>query len=135
MAAVYQYEDYLKNDKILSFEEAMEIQKKMAEEIGMDEDAMDLYSELIETSIQYIQIRAKWSILSKTERGDLDQTRALTHNSLIVKFNQLARYLKKQGKEAAWRDQLGYKEDDKMNRKRIGDMGCFLAFVHGVNAR
>ncbi|MCC8127646.1 MAG: hypothetical protein LIO92_09645 [Clostridiales bacterium] len=135
MAAVYQYEDYLKKDKILSFEEARDIQKKMAEEIGTDEDALDLYKDLIETSIQYIQIRAKWSILSKTERGDLDQTRTLTHNSLIVKFNQLARYLKMQGKEASWRDQLGYEEDDKMNRKRVGDMGCFLAYVHGIHTR
>ena len=40
-----------------------------------------------------------------------------------------------QGKAALWRDKLGYEEYDKLNRKRIGDMGCYLAFIHAINAR
>ena len=47
----------------------------------------------------------------------------------------LARYLKQQGKVAAWRDALGYEEDDQYNRKAIGDFACYLAFVNGINAR
>lgn len=46
----------------------------------------------------------------------------------------LARYLKQQGKTAAWRDELGYEEDDPYNRKAIGDFACYLAFVNGINA-
>ena len=56
-------------------------------------------------------------------------------DGLIVKFNQLARYLKMQGRTAAWRDALGYEEDDPYNRKTIGDFGCWIAFVDSVNAR
>ena len=46
-----------------------------------------------------------------------------------------ARYLKQQGRTAAWRDELGYEEDDPYNRKAIGDFACYLAVVNGINAR
>lgn len=73
--------------------------------------------------------------MSTEEKMDKDSSRTFCHNSLIVKFNQLARYLRMNGMNAGWRDLLGYEEDDKINRKRIGDMGCFIAFMHGINAR
>ena len=45
--------------------------------------------------------------------------RSACHNSLIVKFNQLA--LKMQWTNAAWREVLKYEEDRSYSRKRIGD--------------
>lgn len=62
-------------------------------------------------------------------------SRTSCHNSVIIHFNMLARYLKKNGKAAVWRDELGYEEDDSYNRKAIGDFACYLAFVNGINAR
>lgn len=43
--------------------------------------------------------------------------------------------LKMQGKSAAWRDTLGYEDQDKYFRKRIGDFACYLVFVNSVLAR
>ena len=69
------------------------------------------------------------------EKMDKDSSRTSCHNSLIVKFNQLARYLKSQGRAAVWRDTLGYEEDNKYFRKRIGDFACYLVFVNSLLAR
>lgn len=129
------YKDYLKSECALPFEEAISIHEEMNEEIGNDTDAIELYEELIQKAIEYSLIREKWTTMSTEEKADADQGRTFKHNSLIVKFNQLAKYLKMQGKAALWRDKLGYEEDDKLNRKRIGDMGCYLVFMHAINAR
>lgn len=42
---------------------------------------------------------------------------------------------KMQGCEAKWRDELGYEEDDRYNRKAIGDFACYLVFVNSIHAR
>lgn len=132
---IYQYEEYVKKEKALTFEEEILIHHEMCKEIESDPDALELYEELVIKSIEYAMIRAKWTLMSVEEKRDMDESRTSKHNSLIVKFNQLARYLKMKGMSASWRDLLGYEEEDKINRKRIGDMGCFIAFVHGINAR
>ena len=72
---------------------------------------------------------------SREEKQDKDSSRSASHNSLIVKFNQLARFLKMQGKTAAWRDTLGFEEDDKYNRKRLGDFACYIVFINSISAR
>lgn len=129
------YEDYLKYELVLPIHEATMIHNEINQEIGTDEEALELYEELVQKAIEYSFIRARWTIMTTKEKADADQGRSLKHNSLIIKFNQLAKYLRMQGKPALWRDRLGYEEDDKMNRKRIGDMGCYLAFIHAINAR
>ena len=40
-----------------------------------------------------------------------------------------------QGKTAAWRDTLGFEEDDKYNRKRLGDFACYIVFINSISAR
>ena len=54
---------------------------------------------------------------------------------MIIKFNMLARYLKMQGRDTGWRDKLGYEEEDKLYRKKIGDFACYLVFVNSINSR
>ena len=68
-------------------------------------------------------------------RMERDSSRSSCHNSLIVKFNMLAKYLRIQGKEACWRDELGYEEEDKYYRKTIGDFACYLVFINSISAR
>lgn len=102
---------------------------------GNDEDAIELYDEIVEKACEYAEIRAKWTLMDKEWKMDAEPGRTAKHNSVIIKFNQLARYLKMQGKEAAWRDMLGYEEDDRYNRKTIGDMACFLTYIYGINGR
>lgn len=129
------YEEYLKEPKSLDFESELKIHREMLEEIGTDPDALELYEELLQASARYAGFRSQWLLWSRAEKMDQDGSRMACHNALIVKFNQLARYLKMQGKEASWRDVLGYEEDDRYNRKRLGDFGCFLAFINGINGR
>ena len=129
------YEDYLPAEKSLTLEEMAALQQDMISEMGNDEDAIELYEELIATATRYMQFRASWLLWSREEKLAQDPGRTSCHNSLIVKFNQLARYLKMQGKSATWRDKLGYEEDDPYFRKRIGDFGCYLVFINSINSR
>lgn len=132
---VYTYEEYLNMSKSISFEKCLEIHKMMIEEIGNDNDAIELYDEIIEKAVEYVALRAKWTFMDKQWKIDQDSSRTRKHDALIVKFNQLERCLKMQGKEAKWRAMLGYTEDDPFNRKAIGDMACFLIYIHGINSR
>lgn len=129
------YETYLLMEKSLSREDMVRLHHEIISEIGSDSDALELYVELVETSTRYAAFRAKWPLMSKEEKMDADPSRSACHNSLIVKCNQLARYLKMQGKAASWRDVLGYEEDDKYYRKRIGDFGCYLVFINSISSR
>lgn len=129
------YAEYLNTPKSLSVEKMQNLHELMIKEIGTDEDALDIYSELLEKATQYAAFRAEWFLWDKQTKMERDASRSCCHNSLIVKFNMLAKYLKLQGKEATWRDELGYEEDDKYNRKAIGDFACYLVFVNSINAR
>lgn len=129
------YENYLPAEKGLSLEDMVQLHKDMAAEIGSDTDSLELYEELVETAVRYASFRAQWLLWSREEKLAKDSSRSACHNSLIVKFNQLARYLKMQGKAAVWRDKLGYEEENPYYRKRIGDFGCYLVFINSINSR
>ena len=106
-------EKYMEEPHSLSMEQMQDIHRKLIEEIGKDPDAVELYEELIAVATRYAAIRAGWQQLSREEKMDRDPSRTSCHNSVITHFNMLARYLKMQGKQAEWRDSLGYEEDDK----------------------
>ncbi len=129
------YENYLSAPLNLPIGEMARLYAGMAEEIGDDPDALELFEELMENAVRYASFRASWLLWSPAEKADRDASRSACHNSLIVKFNQLARYLKQQGQTAAWRDTLGYEEQDRCFRKRIGDFACYLVFVYGISGR
>ena len=125
----------MKQPKAIIFEKMQMIHAEMFAELGADMEALELYNELMKVATRYAAIRANWLLLSREEKNEQDSGRTSCHNSVIIHFNMLARYLKQQGNTAAWRDKLGYEEDDPYNRKAIGDFACYLAFVNGVNAR
>lgn len=126
------YIEYLKNTDALSLEAMNNILYEILDEIKNDEDATELFDELLEKAIKYTEIRAKWNLMNGSERAEADAGRTMCHDSLIVKFNQLAKYLRINGKSAGWRDQLGYDDSD---RKRIGDFAAYLVFVSCLNTR
>ena len=129
------YEEYLKQPKAITFGKMQIFHAEMLAEIGADTEALELYDELTKIATRYATIRANWLLLSREKKSEQDSGRTSCHNSVIIHFNMLARYLKQQGKTAAWRDELGYEEDNPYNRKAIGDFACYLAFVNGINAR
>ena len=125
----------MKQPKAIIFEKMQMIHAEMLAELGADMEALELYNELMKVATRYAAIRANWLLFSREEKNEQDSGRTSCHNSVITHFNMLTRYLKQQGKAAAWRDKLGYEADDPYNRKAIGDFACYLAFVNGVNAR
>ena len=129
------YEEYLKQPKAITFEKMQMIHTEILAEIGVDVEALELYDELMKVVTRYAAIRANWLFANREEKNEQDSGRTSCHNSVITHFNILARYLKQQGKTAAWRDELGYEEDDPYNRKAIGDFACYLAFMNEINAR
>lgn len=129
------YEEYIKPPKAQPFEQMQAIHKQIVLEVGNDPDALGLYDDFIKVATRYAAIRANWLLLSREEKLDQDSGRTSCHDSVITHLNMLARYLKQQGKTAAWRDELGYEEDGSYNRKAIGDFACYLVFVNSINAR
>ena len=129
------YQEYLQQPKAISLDLMQDLHSQILAEIAGDDDAEEIYDELMAQATRYASFRANWLLWDRQEKMDRDDNRTSCHNSLIVKFNMLARYLRMQGKEACWRDTLGYEEDDKYNRKTIGDFACYLVFVNSINAR
>jgi len=135
MATIATYEDYLNEKSSLTLEEMQEIHNLMAEAAYIDEDAQELYNDLLNAAIKYADIRANWQLLSREEKQEKDASRTACHDAVIVNLNAFCRYLNLQGKETVWRDTLGDEEADPYNRKRIGDFACYLTFISGLFAR
>ena len=129
------YKSYIDMPKALSFDEAVKIHEEMLLEIGDDETAMEIYTEICEKAARYSGFRSRWLLMSKEEKADTDPSRTACHDSLIICVNKLARYLRMRGKEAAWRDELGDETADPYIRKRIVDFGIYVALINGLNAR
>lgn len=102
---------------------------------GFDETVGEIYTEICKKAARYLRFASKWLIMSKEEKADADPSRTACHDSLIICINKLARYLRMNGKPAAWRDELGDETSDPYIRKRIGDFGCYIALINGLNAR
>lgn len=129
------FANYLKEPYALGFDEMQLLHDDLLDEIGNDPDAIELYEDLIDVATRYAAIRAGWQRLSREEKMDTDSSRTSCHNSVIIHFNMLARYLRMQGKKASWREQLGDDEQNRYCRKTLGDFGCYIVFVNSICAR
>lgn len=128
-------EEYDGMELSIPMESMAALHRDMLAEIGTDEDALELYEELVQQANRYAVFRSSWMLWSREEKMENDASRTSCHDSLIVKFNQLAKYLGIIGKETQWRKELGFTEDDPFNRKRIGDFACYIVFVNSICAR
>ena len=131
---IYTYENYRGLDRWISIEDCQRIHLEIEEEMGDDPEAAELYDELIETCIDYSGMRSSWTIHDADWRNAHDSTRTIYHDSVITAMNVLARFLRMNGKTAAWRDFLGNNEKGP-DRKRVGDFACYLVYIHGINGR
>ena len=129
------FADYIKEPYALEFDQMKMLHEDLLSEIDDDTDTIELYEELIDAAKKYAAIRAKWGRMTREEKMDTDSLRTSHHNSVIIHFNMLARYLRMQGKKAAWRDALGDDEGNRYYRKTIGDFGCYIVFVNSICAR
>ena len=129
------FADYIKEPYALEFDQMKMLHEDLLSEIDDDPDTIELYEELIDAATKYAAIRAKWGRMTREEKMDTDSLRTSHHNSVIIHFNMLARYLRMQGKKAAWRDALGDDEGNRYYRKTIGGFGCYIVFVNSICAR
>ena len=129
------YEEYLGMETTLTFEDMQDIHSQMIADVGTDADALEIYMELIDASTKYADMRAKWLTLDREKKIEMDSRRTSCHDSVIVKFNMLAKYVRMQGKNAQWRDRLGDEKENSYNRKRIGDFACYMVFINSLNVR
>ena len=129
------FADYIKEPYALEFDQMKMLHEDLLSEIDDDPDTIELYEELIDAATKYAAIRAKWGRMTREEKMDTDSLRTSHHNSVIIHFNMLARYLRMQGKKAAWRDARGDDEGNRYYRKTIGDFGCYIVFVNSICAR
>ena len=116
------YENYLKMPDDLEFEQAMKVYEELLEENLEEDEIYDkLWDHALHCMIDYGSLRAHWKITPKTDRSNDDRT--VMHDSVIHSLDELAAYTKEHGKEAKWREELGYQ------RKRIGDFACYVSLI------
>ena len=126
---VYTYQDYKGRVNEITIEECMELHQMIKSEIRDDEEAEEIYADLLEKALDYIPYRVLWTYKDREWRNRYDESRTMCHDSMITHFNMLARYLRQQGRSAEWRDKLG---DD---RRRIGDFAGYLVYVQSIGGR
>ena len=135
MEAMNSFETYLGERYSLSWDEMIKCHEMMLVEIQNDVDAKELYGDVIECATRYAAYRANWGIWSREKQMEHDESRSMCHDSLITKFDILARYLRTIGCQAEWRESLGDVKKDPTYRKRIGDFACFLVFINSLSMR
>lgn len=128
------YGTYVNEKEFLTLEEMTKIHSQILLSID-DIDAQELYDEYVHACVRYANFRERWSIISREEKLNIDSDRTSAHNMVIIKINQLSRYLKSLGKDVSWRDNLGDEVGNPYMRKRIGDFACYVAFVCALNSR
>ena len=132
MNTFYTYEGYLASDikPVITIEEAHDIYEMLTGQLDEnDEISQELWEDLLDKCFRYAAIRMQWSLYTREEKMEKDSLRTAVHDSLIISFNVIGRYHKKTGKDDSWREKLGD------NRKRVGDFGCYIAYIHAINNR
>lgn len=129
------YKDYLSTSLSLTLDEMESIYSDMIINIDADEDATELYQDVLEQAIAYVNYRVKFALWDNETRLENDKLRSSCHDTLIIRFNVLARYLKSRNFSTEWRDALGDENADPYVRKRIGDFACYMVFVNGLGER
>lgn len=74
---IHTYEEYQTMPQSLTLEQMVQLHRELTEEIGQDEDALELYDLLLQNAVQYAQIRASWVLMTPSQRADADKGRTL----------------------------------------------------------
>ena len=129
------YEKYLSSQMALTLNEMDVIYTQMTQGIEQDEDAKELFQDILEQAINYMQYRANWILWDREKKMKNDEMRTSCHDSLIIKFNIFARYMKLKEYSTEWREILGDEKVNPYTRKRIGDFACYMVFINALGAR
>ena len=113
----------------LTYAEASEIYSEIIRNLDdRDRDHQEFYEDLVKKCIRYAGIRAEWRQKTVQEKLDTDSSRTSAHDAVIRGLTIIGRL---QGEKAeGWMNKLCM--DD---RKRIGDLACYVALWSGLEAR
>lgn len=129
------YAEYLDKPAVMTFEDMNRIHEALLAGVRELEEGEEIYDKLVRAGTNYIDTRAGWKLMPKPVRKERNDERTARHNAVIIALDELAEKMKEAGLDTAWREEIGYEADDKVNRKRCGDFGCYIAFINSINAR
>lgn len=114
---------------MLQWEQATELYYQIQAETVGQPDLEVLVEQLVAAFIQYARIRTDWALSDTATRQANDTSRTAAHDAVIDTCNLLSYTMLQQGRDVAWRTELG---DD---RKVIGDFACYIHCLLGLSAR
>lgn len=139
------FENYLNASEHLTFKDMTLIHKLILDNANItNEDFRDVWEEIIQSSIEYINIRSEWNLFTREKKMDKDPLRTSLHDDVILNFILLERIFKmNQWNAKSWTEILflesdastRHKDDLKKHRKRIGDFSNYLAFIYALTGR
>ncbi len=88
-----------------------------------------LRQSLIRAAVRYAEIRVKWRLSDREARMEIDANRRAAHNVFIDACNIMSRNMAERNEDVTWRERLGN------DRKRIGDLACYIHSFLGLDAR
>lgn len=131
---MFSYDKYLENKDSLSFEEALVIYNKIMSASEKDDKVFkELWNDVISYASDYVKIRNQWNQLSKENKISKDSIRTSRHNAFISTLTPLERYMKLQGWDSTWLQDLGSVEPK--NRQRLGDFAGYLLCIGTLRGR
>ncbi len=126
----------------LVYDKASEILKSLRIEINTrkeDEDLQELYRDFLNSCINYANMRAEWSLMSKEQQVDKDSYRTSLHDGVLMNLAILKRYMDSNQIPTGWYSNLIPDADvdikDQPYRKLVGDFACHVADILGIEAR
>lgn len=139
------YKNYLAMKERLTFEQMHQIHENILKNVDSNnQDFLDVWQNIIQSSINYTTTRAEWSYLSNEQKLNKDSYRTTEHNTVLTNFILLERiFILHSWNKHTWTKEL-FLQNDVSNRtrhdinehrKRIGDFANYLAFIYAVNAR
>lgn len=88
-----------------------------------------LVNSLLKSAVRYSRLRVDWYFSDQELRIEMDEERTIAHNAFISACDILSRNMNAAGEDNQWRLQIG------TERKSIGDFGCLLHAIIGIEAR
>jgi len=131
---MFTYQSYLEAKDRITFQDTEEIYNELRTAANTNNrQFQDLWKDVIQRAIDYVNFRAKYSIQTPNERSeDFDKTRTTKHNMFMYSLQDIVFFMDEQGWQTDWFKKIGTIKD---NRKRLGDFACYLVYIYSLNAR
>lgn len=112
--------DYKKNENYYN---------EIVDNCHKNDEAFEMWQDMLNKAIEYTSIRAKWSLMSTEEKIEKDAYRTAFHDSFINSLKIYVRYLKQIGIELLSNELI------EQDRKAIGDFANYIVFREAINNR